>query len=108
MTRVTDTRSYPPRHPPLSPFFLIRPSSGAGRWCAAVYGGAKAKPQLLALAGGVEVLVATPGRLVEFLSSGLVGLDRCSHLVLDEADRMLGKENEGGGGGGLGLFQFSF
>jgi superfamily II DNA/RNA helicase len=73
-----------------------------------VYGGAKAKPQLLALAGGVEVLVATPGRLVEFLSSGLVGLDRCSHLVLDEADRMLGKENKGGGGGGLGLFQFSF
>jgi superfamily II DNA/RNA helicase len=41
------------------------------------------------LAGGVELLVATPGRLVDFLAQGVVSLDRCGLLVLDEADLML-------------------
>jgi ATP-dependent RNA helicase DDX3X len=48
-----------------------------------------ARSQLEALSGGVEVLVATPGRRVDFLDRRLVSLRRCKVLVLDEADRML-------------------
>jgi len=61
------------------------------RWSAAVYGGASARPQIQALAAGVEIIVATPGRLVDFLTRDppLVSLSRCFFLVLDEADRML-------------------
>lgn len=61
----------------------------AGRWSACCYGGASARPQLAALAAGAEILVATPGRLVDFLQRDLVSLARCKFLVLDEADRML-------------------
>ena len=35
------------------------------------------------------MLIATPGRLLDFLNSGETNLDRCTYLVLDEADRML-------------------
>ena len=65
------------------------PPSGAGLWTVCAYGGATARPQLEALACGVEVLVATPGRLTDFLNRDLVSLARCGILVLDEADRML-------------------
>ena len=63
-------------------------------WCVCCYGGAKARTQLAFLAKGVEVLVATPGRLVDFLErSGtrgpLVDLSNVRFAVLDEADRML-------------------
>jgi ATP-dependent RNA helicase DDX3X len=61
----------------------------ATRWSACCYGGATARPQLEALASGVEILVATPGRLADFLDRNLVSLSRCQFLVLDEADRML-------------------
>lgn len=61
----------------------------ATRWSACCYGGATARPQLEALASGVEILVATPGRLADFLDRKLVSLSRCQFLVLDEADRML-------------------
>jgi len=61
----------------------------ATRWSACCYGGATARPQLEALASGVEILVATPGRLVDFLDRDLVSLRNCKFLVLDEADRML-------------------
>jgi ATP-dependent RNA helicase DDX3X len=64
-------------------------SSKATRWSACCYGGATARPQLEALASGVEILVATPGRLADFLDRDLVSLSRCKFLVLDEADRML-------------------
>lgn len=37
----------------------------------------------------MDVVVATPGRLLDFLESGTLNLKRCSFLVLDEADRML-------------------
>jgi hypothetical protein len=66
-----------------------RPPSGAALWCSSCYGGATARPQLEALSGGVEILVATPGRLVDFVTRNLVSLRRCGTLVLDEADRML-------------------
>jgi len=66
------------------------PVHGSGsRWCVAVYGGTKPRPQLEALASGVEIVVATPGRLVDFMSRGLVSLAHCDFLVVDEADRML-------------------
>jgi ATP-dependent RNA helicase DDX3X len=55
----------------------------------AVYGGAAAKPQLSQLARGCALLVATPGRLTDFLKRGLVSLSATEVLVLDEADRML-------------------
>ena len=38
---------------------------------------------------GAEVVIGTPGRINDFLSSGELTLDRCTYLVLDEADRML-------------------
>ncbi|CAC5402173.1 DEAD-box ATP-dependent RNA helicase 40,Putative ATP-dependent RNA helicase Pl10,DEAD-box ATP-dependent RNA helicase 52A,DEAD-box ATP-dependent RNA helicase 5,Putative DEAD-box RNA helicase HEL64,ATP-dependent RNA helicase DBP2 [Pyricularia oryzae 70-15],Pre-mRNA-processing ATP-dependent RNA helicase prp5,ATP-dependent RNA helicase dbp2,ATP-dependent RNA helicase DBP3,Probable ATP-dependent RNA helicase DDX17,DEAD-box ATP-dependent RNA helicase 14,ATP-dependent RNA helicase p62,ATP-dependent RNA helicase DB len=56
---------------------------------AAIYGGANRYPQLQKLSRGAEVCIATPGRLNDFLSSGETNLDRCTCLVLDEADRML-------------------
>jgi ATP-dependent RNA helicase DDX5/DBP2 len=38
---------------------------------------------------GVEICIATPGRLIDFLERGTTNLMRCTYLVLDEADRML-------------------
>lgn len=38
---------------------------------------------------GVEIVIATPGRLIDFLEKGTTNLRRCTYLVLDEADRML-------------------
>jgi len=41
------------------------------------------------LVRGVEICIATPGRLIDFLEAGTTNLRRCTYLVLDEADRML-------------------
>uniref|UniRef100_A0A8C2WS66 RNA helicase n=2 Tax=Cyclopterus lumpus TaxID=8103 RepID=A0A8C2WS66_CYCLU len=54
-----------------------------------VYGGAPKGPQIRDLERGVEICIATPGRLIDFLESGKTNLRRCTYLVLDEADRML-------------------
>ena len=54
-----------------------------------VFGGAPKGPQARDLEGGVEILVATPGRLIDFLDNRKTNLKRCTFLVLDEADRML-------------------
>lgn len=56
---------------------------------AAIVGGVAQGPQRKAMARGVDMLVATPGRLLDLINQGHVGLDTVSHLVLDEADRML-------------------
>jgi ATP-dependent RNA helicase RhlE len=56
---------------------------------AVVCGGVGQDPQVRALARGVDVLVATPGRLLDLLGQGFVRLDRLEVFVLDEADRML-------------------
>jgi len=56
---------------------------------AVVFGGVSQNPQAAALARGVDMLVATPGRLIDLLNQRLVRLDRAGILVLDEADRML-------------------
>ena len=64
-----------------------------GRNCkfrgAVVLGGVGQKPQVDNLARGVDVLVATPGRLLDLLAQGFVKLDKVEMFVLDEADRML-------------------
>lgn len=56
---------------------------------AVVFGGVKINPQMMKLRGGVEILVATPGRLLDLFSQRAVRFDELSTLVLDEADRML-------------------
>jgi ATP-dependent RNA helicase RhlE len=56
---------------------------------AVVYGGVSITRQIQALARGVDVLVATPGRLLDLMDQGAVSLTELSVFVLDEADRML-------------------
>jgi ATP-dependent RNA helicase RhlE len=60
-----------------------------GHRVAAVYGGVGYEPQVKKLRRGVELLVATPGRLLDLYQRGDVDLSHVSILVLDEADRML-------------------
>ena len=55
----------------------------------AVYGGAAIEPQMRALKKGVEIIVATPGRLVDLMHRGYARLEQVSNIVLDEADEML-------------------
>ena len=55
----------------------------------AIYGGVPRDRQQQALENGVEILIATPGRLIDFLESRVVRLSKVTYLVLDEADRML-------------------
>ena len=54
-----------------------------------LFGGAAKGPQASALQRGIDVCIATPGRLLDFLENGTTNMTRCSYLVLDEADRML-------------------
>lgn len=54
-----------------------------------VFGGVSINPQMMKLRGGVDVLVATPGRLLDLEHQNAVKLDQVEILVLDEADRML-------------------
>ncbi len=54
-----------------------------------VFGGVSANTQMLSLRGGADILVATPGRLLDLISSNAIKLDKVKTLVLDEADRML-------------------
>lgn len=57
--------------------------------CACIYGGAAKGPQANMLQSGVDIVIATPGRLNDFLVSKITNLSRCTYVVLDEADRML-------------------
>lgn len=54
-----------------------------------IYGGAKQGPQIDALLSGGDILIATPGRLLDFMGSGYINLSQVETFVLDEADRML-------------------
>ena len=56
---------------------------------AVILGGVSQGPQVRALSRGVDILIATPGRLMDLLNQRHVRLDAVTHLVLDEADRML-------------------
>jgi ATP-dependent RNA helicase RhlE len=54
-----------------------------------VFGGVKINPQMIRLRGGVDILTATPGRLLDLVAQNAVKLNQVEILVLDEADRML-------------------
>ena len=56
---------------------------------AVVFGGVKINPQMQKLRGGVDILVATPGRLIDLYSQNAVKFDELEIIVFDEADRML-------------------
>lgn len=56
---------------------------------AVIFGGVNQKPQAATIRQGIDVLVATPGRLIDLESQGLLSLKRVEIFVLDEADRML-------------------
>jgi superfamily II DNA/RNA helicase len=56
---------------------------------AVVYGGVDMKEQVATLRGGIEILIATPGRLLDHIGSKVANLSQVELLVLDEADRML-------------------
>ena len=57
--------------------------------CAVIFGGVSAKPQIEALRRGIDILVATPGRLNDLIGQGEIDLGHVEIFVLDEADRML-------------------
>ena len=71
-------------HQELSDLAVHTPITGA-----AIYGGVGMGPQEHAFRAGVDVIVATPGRLLDHLKNPYARLDRIEFLVLDEADRML-------------------
>lgn len=54
-----------------------------------VYGGADIRPQIRAIKHGAQVIVATPGRLVDLINRGVMELEKVNNIVLDEADEML-------------------
>ncbi|MCX2861925.1 DEAD/DEAH box helicase [Paucibacter sp. PLA-PC-4] len=56
---------------------------------AIAYGGVSLNPQLMGLRGGVDIMVATPGRLLDLVEHNALRLDTAQTLVLDEADRLL-------------------
>ncbi|MCB1513444.1 MAG: DEAD/DEAH box helicase [Hyphomicrobiaceae bacterium] len=102
LTRIAADQKFAPRRSArvlvLSPTRELAAQIGAsfrtygrhlGIRVAVVFGGVSHKPQIDALAGGVEVLVATPGRLIDHLETRMVNLDAVEALVLDEADQML-------------------
>jgi ATP-dependent RNA helicase RhlE len=64
-------------------------AAGSGIKATVVVGGVGERPQLQSIRHGAQVLLATPGRLYDFLSRQLVDLSKVRLLVLDEADRML-------------------
>ena len=57
--------------------------------CAVVYGGVNMDPQVKDLRAGIEILVATPGRLLDHVQQKTMSLSKVEILILDEADRML-------------------
>ena len=64
-------------------------SEGLGLKTKVIFGGVGAKPQINALYAGLDIVVATPGRLLDHLNSGHIKFDQLDVFVLDEADRML-------------------
>ncbi len=57
--------------------------------CTAIIGGAGYNKQIQALRRGVDIIIATPGRLIDFMDQGMLNFSKLTCLVLDEADRML-------------------
>jgi superfamily II DNA/RNA helicase len=63
-------------------------AQAVGRSTVAVYGGAKMERQISLLSGGADLVIATPGRLIDLVDRGAVSLAAVTVVVLDEADRM--------------------
>lgn len=61
----------------------------SGLWHTVIFGGVNQKPQTDSLARGTDILIATPGRLIDLINQKYVKLNDIDHFVLDEADRML-------------------
>jgi len=57
--------------------------------CQSVYGGVKINPQMMALRGGADVLVATPGRLLDLVDQNAIKFNKIKALVIDEVDRLM-------------------
>ncbi|GGE96607.1 ATP-dependent RNA helicase RhlE [Chishuiella changwenlii] len=55
----------------------------------AIFGGVNQKPQISTIKNGIDILIATPGRLLDLIGQGYIKLNQLEILVLDEADRML-------------------
>jgi ATP-dependent RNA helicase RhlE len=100
MQRLSGARSQPgaPRALVLVPTrelaTQIAERSGAygrftGLTSAAIFGGVSQGPQAAAISRGSDILIATPGRLLDLLAQRRLRMDALTHLVLDEADRML-------------------
>jgi ATP-dependent RNA helicase RhlE len=70
-------------------FLQLAPSSDRPLKVAVLHGGVSINPQMLRLRGGADIVVATPGRLLDLLDRNAVRLDAVQVLVLDEADRLL-------------------
>jgi len=68
---------------------FVKMAAGTGLKAAVVVGGLSEQTQLRAIRGGAQVVIATAGRLDDFMNRGLVNLSRVQIFVLDEADRML-------------------
>ncbi|KAI5961389.1 DBP3 [Candida pseudojiufengensis] len=66
-------------------------TDGTSISCIAIYGGVSKDEQIQKIKKGVNVVIATPGRLVDLINDGLINLSKINYLVLDEADRMLEK-----------------
>ncbi len=64
-------------------------SRGLGLKTKVIFGGVGANPQIKAVSAGLDIIVATPGRLLDLMNSSHVSFDQLEILVLDEADRML-------------------
>ncbi|MEO5377549.1 MAG: DEAD/DEAH box helicase [Magnetococcus sp. DMHC-6] len=64
-------------------------SQNLSLYCTVIYGGVSQNPQVRAMSRGVDILVATPGRLLDLMGQGHVRLNQLETFVLDEADRML-------------------
>lgn len=64
-------------------------SRGQGVRCAAIYGGTPLRGQIAKLKRGIEIVVGTPGRVLDHLGRGTLSLEKIDCVVLDEADRML-------------------
>ena len=57
--------------------------------CQSVYGGVKINPQMMSLRGGADVLVATPGRLLDLVDQNAIKFNQIKALVIDEVDRLM-------------------
>lgn len=64
-------------------------AEGSDIFCGVIFGGVGKKGQITMMSKGCDILVATPGRLVDLMSEGFIQFDQLEVFVLDEADRML-------------------